>query len=73
MDSVIERAFAKINIYLDIVGRMPDGYHDLATIMQIVSLHDLVEIKLNNTKEINLICEGVDIEPKKNLAFKAAE
>lgn len=73
MDSVIERAFAKINIYLDIVGRMPDGYHDLATIMQIVSLYDLVEIKLNNTKEINLICEGVDIEPKKNLAFKAAE
>lgn len=73
MESVIEKAFAKINIYLDIVGHMPDGYHDVATIMQIVSLHDIVEIKLNNTKTINLICDGLDLDPKKNLAYRAAE
>ena len=73
MNSVIEKAFAKINIYLDIVGRMPDGYHDLATIMQIVSLHDIVELKLNNTKEINIYCDKLSIDPKKNLAYRAAE
>lgn len=73
MDSVIEKAFAKINIYLDIVKRMPDGYHDLATIMQLISLHDIVELKRNNTKQINVVCVGLDLDPKKNLAFRAAE
>ncbi len=75
MDYLVDRAFAKINIYLDIMNKEDDGYHNLLTIMQAVSLYDTVSLKLNMTKKINLTCEGLDIgvEPQKNLAYLAAQ
>jgi len=49
---------AKVNLTLKVVGRRPDGYHDLESIMQQISLHDKIvlriggkgiEIKTNST------------------------
>ncbi|HEV2617699.1 MAG TPA: 4-(cytidine 5'-diphospho)-2-C-methyl-D-erythritol kinase [Candidatus Acidoferrales bacterium] len=47
-------AFAKINLCLNVVGQFPDGYHELRTIFQSISLHDTLELKLSSRKEIIL-------------------
>ena len=55
MNKVTVKAPAKINLTLDIVGRRPDGYHDVAMVMQTVSLYDEVEVE-------RLDGDGADIE-----------
>ena len=40
------RAFAKINLCLHVLGRRPDGYHELRTIFQTISLHDTLTLSL---------------------------
>ncbi len=47
-------AFAKINLCLHVVGRLPDSFHELRTIFQSISLHDTLELKLSSRKEITL-------------------
>src|SRR5271156_6595398 len=44
--SVRIRAFAKINLCLHVMGKRPDGYHELRTIFQAISLHDTLEISI---------------------------
>ena len=39
------KAYAKINISLDVVGKREDGYHLLEMIMQTIDLYDIVEVK----------------------------
>ena len=41
-----ERANAKINAYLNITSRRPNGYHDIVSVMQTISLYDLVTVNL---------------------------
>lgn len=40
MESLSYTSFAKVNLYLQVVGRRPDGYHNVETILQTISLHD---------------------------------
>ena len=42
--SIIEKAYAKINLFLEITGKRPDGYHTIDSVMHRISLHDTVEI-----------------------------
>jgi 4-diphosphocytidyl-2-C-methyl-D-erythritol kinase len=44
-------AFAKINLRLHVLGRRPDGYHELRTIFQAVSLHDTLTLSLTSSRE----------------------
>ena len=81
MQEVKIPAFAKINLRLEILGKRPDGYHELRTIFQTVYLHD--ELKLRRTKSpgtagasgISLRVEGnsaLSSEPmEKNLVHRA--
>lgn len=55
---------------MDILGKRPDGYHELETIMQSVSLYD--EIKLTKTNDITLVCSDEELCGEENLAYKAA-
>lgn len=75
MFSVTERAYAKINLYLDITGKREDGFHDILTIMQIVSLYDEVDINLNLTDEltVTVVNSDVNISQEKNIAYIAAK
>lgn len=75
MFSVTEKAYAKINLYLDIMKKREDGFHDILTIMQIVSLYDEVDITLNMTKEITvkMLNSDVNIPQEKNIAYVAAK
>lgn len=62
---------AKINLYLHVIGKRPDGYHDIDTLMQTVSLYD--DLTLEESDRIELVCEGVTgIKSEENLAYKAA-
>lgn len=71
------KAYAKINLYLDITGRRGDGYHLLETIMQTVSLCDDLTISLRNNGEIVLYADNDfsgDIPcDERNIAYKAAK
>ena len=70
------KAYGKVNLLLDIVGRRDDGYHMLNTVMQTVSLYDTLELSLdeNDDEGIELVCdkEGFPLD-NTNLIWKAAE
>jgi 4-diphosphocytidyl-2-C-methyl-D-erythritol kinase len=57
-DSVRLPAFAKINLCLHILGRRPDGYHELRTMFQTISLHDTLEIE--RTRPHGILLETTD-------------
>lgn len=75
IDKIKVLANAKINLSLKILGKLPNGYHLLHTVMQSVSLGDKLEIKLNNNNNIiNITCDNADIPTgEKNIAYKAAK
>ena len=73
MDSMREKAFAKLNISLDVTDRRPDGYHDMVMVMQTVSLCDELEIALSDSALIR-VQSNLHFIPsdERNLAAKAA-
>jgi 4-diphosphocytidyl-2-C-methyl-D-erythritol kinase len=72
-DVLALRAPAKINLYLRITGRRPDGYHTLDTLMQKVDLQDEVVLRATSGG-VSLHCPGADLpEDGGNLVFRAAE
>jgi 4-diphosphocytidyl-2-C-methyl-D-erythritol kinase len=58
MTSLRLPAFAKVNLRLDVLGRRPDGYHELRTIFQSLSLHDTLEISRTRRPGIELHVAG---------------
>ena len=68
------RACAKINLTLDITGKRPDGYHDIETVMQSVSLCDEIRLEKSTSEGITLRCSKPFIPTDgRNVAYKAAE
>ena len=65
-------AYAKLNLTLDILGKRADGYHDLAMVMQSITLHDDVTVALKDTPGIVCRC-GTLPGDESNLAVKAAK
>src|SRR5262245_53525263 len=55
--SVRALAPAKVNLFLEVLRRRPDGYHDLATLMVAVGLYDSLSFTANDTGEIRLGCD----------------
>ena len=74
MITLQESAFAKINLTLDVLDQRPDGYHDIRSIMQTISLRDDIEIDVGTGKPWCLVCdkEGIPAD-ERNLAWKAAK
>lgn len=74
MITLYEGAFAKLNLTLDVLGKREDGYHDLRSVMQTISIRDDVEIDLDTGKPWELSCTNEDIPCDEcNLAWKAAK
>lgn len=67
------KAYAKINLTLDVLCKRPDGYHEVEMLMQSVSLADTVSVRKTDSG-ITLLCnkEGVPLN-EKNTAYKAAK
>ena len=50
MTTLYEGAFAKLNLTLDVLGKREDGYHDLQSVMQGISIRDDIEIDVGTGK-----------------------
>ena len=66
-------SFAKINWFLDVLGKRPDGYHEVVTVLQTISLHDEITFKLNAEGEsYTLTCDDPTIPTgNSNLILRA--
>ncbi len=67
---------AKINLFLAVTGKRPDGYHELYMLMCAVSLYDTITLIFNpqsRSQKINIFCDATDVpSDESNLAHKAA-
>jgi 4-diphosphocytidyl-2-C-methyl-D-erythritol kinase len=72
--AVLVHAPAKVNLFLEVLRRRPDGYHDLATLMTAVSLCDTLECTEDRQGAVTLTCDrpGLSIGPD-NLVCRAAQ
>lgn len=74
MTTLFEGAYAKINLTLDVLDKRSDGYHDIKSVMQTISIRDDIEIDIGTGKEWKLLCDKPDIPTdESNLAWKAAK
>ncbi|MGF2951094.1 4-(cytidine 5'-diphospho)-2-C-methyl-D-erythritol kinase [Mycobacterium sp. THU-M116] len=73
--SVTVRVPGKVNLYLAVGDRREDGYHELTTVFQAVSLIDEVTVRNADVLSLELLGEGADTLPadERNLAWRAAE
>ncbi|MBQ0083502.1 MAG: 4-(cytidine 5'-diphospho)-2-C-methyl-D-erythritol kinase [Clostridiales bacterium] len=67
------RAYAKINLLLDILGKRQDGYHLLDMIMQTVSLYDDIDISLNDSGKITVSSSDNALGGENDITYKAAK
>lgn len=67
------RSYAKINLTLDILEKRPDGFHGIESVMQSISLHDIITLRTSSEPGIRITCDipGIPTD-EKNLAHKAA-
>ncbi len=65
------KAYAKVNLSLDITGKRPDGYHTLRSVFQSVSLCDVLTVKLSDKTTVKT--SSAELDGEGNLCFKAAE
>ena len=74
MTTLYEGAYAKINLTLDVLGKRPDGYHDIKSVMQTISLRDDIQIDLDTGKPWSIVCDKDDVPTdESNLCWKAAK
>jgi 4-diphosphocytidyl-2-C-methyl-D-erythritol kinase len=70
-------AFAKVNLRLEILGKRADGFHELRTIFQTISLHDELRLRASRRPGISLTVEGnqsLSAEPvQNNLVYRAVD
>jgi len=62
---------AKINLHLDILGKREDGFHDIFSVFQMISLHDRIEIRETSDKGICSIKGPFDFPDRENIMYKA--
>jgi 4-diphosphocytidyl-2-C-methyl-D-erythritol kinase len=70
------RAFAKVNLSLQVLGKRPDDYHELRTIFQTISLHDTLELSITPGSggfEIGMTCNDHALLGTGNLVVRAIE
>ncbi len=68
-----EKAYAKINVFLDILGKRDDGYHNIETIMMPIDLYDTVSLSLQENPIVDLSTNiPITEKPEDNLVYKVA-
>lgn len=63
---------AKLNLFLHILGKRNDGYHDLQSLFQILNFGDDIHIKVRSDDQIRLLTEFKGVSEQDNLIIKAA-
>ena len=64
-----ERAYAKINLCLDVVGKREDGYHDLKMIMVPINFYDVLEMEFAPETTLELNRDYLPINDKNTMSF----
>src|SRR3989338_6146103 len=64
--------YAKLNLTFDIIGKLPNGYHKIESVMHEIDLHDEIQLKELKEDKIKITCGIKELENKENLAYKAA-
>ena len=65
---------AKVNLRLEILKKRKDGYHELRTVLQKISLHDTLHFSLKKEKRISITTDHPDLATgKSNLVYKAIQ
>lgn len=72
-EEILIRAPAKVNLGLSVLRRRRDGYHEIATLFQAVSLYDSLALRRLRKKAVRLVCPDFHGREKENLAYRAAE
>lgn len=75
MKTIIKKAYAKVNLVLDVLGKRPDGYHEVSMVMQNLSLYDTLSFEAEEAEDIRISLDGnrTDIPlNENNLVYKAA-
>ena len=67
------KAPAKINLFLKIVGKRQNGFHELQSVFQLIDLYDEIFIKVREDGQINFINESKKINKHDDLGLKAAK
>jgi len=67
------QAYAKINLTLDVLGRRTDSYHELATVMQTIDLHDTICLTATDDNRVQAICTTPQLSNDENLAARAVD
>lgn len=69
------QAYAKVNLFLRVLGKRPDGFHDIRTLFQTVSLSDSLSVRLTpgGQPAVKLTCSREDLRGEDNLAWRAAD
>jgi 4-diphosphocytidyl-2-C-methyl-D-erythritol kinase len=71
--SLTLQAPAKINLFLNILKRRPDGYHEIESVMQKITLFDILHLSRQG-EAISLFCPGSSVpEDRENIVYKAAQ
>lgn len=71
---LVINSYAKLNLQLAILGKLPYGYHDLETVFERIDLHDRIILKPLSDKKIEVICDYPGVpNNSSNLAYKSAK
>ena len=67
------KSYGKINLFLDVKGKLPSGYHDIVTVIQSIDIYDEITLKPVNGDKIIIECSDLSIPvDESNTCFKAA-
>jgi len=71
LPSLTVRSFSKVNLALEILGRRPDGYHEIRTVLQAIDIHDVLNFL--PSRELEFECREIEgLAPEGNLVWMAA-
>ncbi|MDO5560640.1 MAG: 4-(cytidine 5'-diphospho)-2-C-methyl-D-erythritol kinase [Oscillospiraceae bacterium] len=71
-DKLTVKTYAKVNLTLDVTGRRDDGYHEIDSIFEEISLHDTLEVSVDTTGKIKISCTDASIPcDERNIVYKA--
>jgi len=74
MSELSLRANAKINLFLEVLNKRPDGYHNIETVFQSIDLYDVITLRENKQGFINVRCDNPRVPlDSSNIVYKAAE
>ena len=70
---VVVRAPAKVNLFLEVLGKRPDGFHELATLLLAIRRHDTLRFKEDPSGRLRLTCNRPELSTgPDNLVLRAA-